>query len=695
VFARRWRAKLSRGALPEIPEDVVKTRVTAGPGKSAGWVTAVRWTARVLGTLLFAIYTLFVLGEGLPPIGSLPEGVLLSFVAVGLILLGFLIGWKREGVAALLIASGWTLWHIADGRFRLDPFQTPLPVAVLYGLCWWASHGRRTVAVVRTVAALALVLMLGQLFVPTSVFVTGVIHDAATGSAIANAELTLPRSATFPSTKEKGPNARSGPHGLFTLYVGWYAEGKQVRVSAPGYETLTTNLGPRTLGQRRVSRDFRLLKTKASNPAAPAFGPVIERVLYSVAVQRPIKAEDLDKEREIEVPGEVEKAGEDKFFHWLATNGVDLLAFAHKQSWELWASPKLAGVSPAMWDRASSEELLRALTSGVMGLGRASLDVKDGFASYQVNENTVFPQTFAFRTGAGAVGLLQLTGTTEAPRGLKIRYKLAPPGAGTTPATQVEATPQRFVRLVVDKDAMTFEGQPTTWEEVGALLEKVMDRTNTVLECAVTSDQITVQQQNEWSMKSVLLARNYGFKYASFVGIKELGSAGTPVTGQSAAGVIRPPEFGPAIERELGGWPGLDVTVLDLDQGRLLTVPTNIVAASMNNPRPMLNWMMEHGADLTVTTGAGAHLHLDDGVLLRLVVKSASFDNVTASTIRRHIGRGGGAQDVSVSQTDLSAQPVYLYRTGEGGVGVLQVLGLAQDPHNLKIRFKAVLEGAR
>ena len=43
----------------------------AGPG----WVAAVRWTARILGTLLAAIYGLFVVGEGLPPIGSQPEGV--------------------------------------------------------------------------------------------------------------------------------------------------------------------------------------------------------------------------------------------------------------------------------------------------------------------------------------------------------------------------------------------------------------------------------------------------------------------------------------------------------------------------------------------------------------------------------------------------------------------------------------------
>jgi hypothetical protein len=87
-------------------------------------------------------------------------------------------------------------------------------------------------------------------------------------------------------------------------------------------------------------------------------------------------------------------------------------------------------------------------------------------------------------------------------------------------------------------------------------------------------------------------------------------------------------------------------------------------------------------------------LHLDDGVLLRLVRKDANFDNLPASTIRRHIGRGGGAQDLSITKAELAAQPVFLYRTGESGVGVLQVLGLSQDPHNLRVRFKAVLPGA-
>ena len=130
--------------------------------------------------------------------------------------------------------------------------------------------------------------------------------------------------------------------------------------------------------------------------------------------------------------------------------------------------------------------------------------------------------------------------------------------------------------------------------------------------------------------------------------------------------------------------------MLDLDQGRLLVVPTNTVAASMNNPRPMLNWMVQQGADLTVTMGAGAGLHLDDGVLLRLVGEQ-TFESVAASTVRRQLGGGGGAQDVSIPRAEVKAQPVFVYRTREGGMGVLQVLGPSQDPRNLRIRFKAAL----
>jgi capsular polysaccharide biosynthesis protein len=227
-------------------------------GARSHWITAARWTARVLGTLLLAFYGLFLLAEGLPPIASQPEGVQLNFVALGLMLLGFIVGWKSEGAAALLIALGWTVWHVSEGPIRWNFFQTPLPVAMLYGFCWWAMQGRKTGMIVGTAMGLAALLGFGRLFVPTSVFVRGKVVNSETGTPVPNAELRLlPRP---PRSLEKGdrPNARAGQDGRFTLYVGWYGEQTGLGISAPGYLTLSTNLGPRALGQRSVSREFQL-----------------------------------------------------------------------------------------------------------------------------------------------------------------------------------------------------------------------------------------------------------------------------------------------------------------------------------------------------------------------------------------------------------------------------------------------------
>ena len=114
--------------------------------------------------------------------------------------------------------------------------------------------------------------------------------------------------------------------------------------------------------------------------------------------------------------------------------------------------------------------------------------------------------------------------------------------------------------------------------------------------------------------------------------------------------------------------------------------------AETKHPTPalLLQMAVQQGADLDVAMGAGAGLHLDDGVLVRLP-GGATFESVDASTVRRQLGGGGGAQDVSVPREELKAQPVFVYRTREGGMGVLQVLGPSQDRFRLRVRFKAAL----
>jgi RNA polymerase sigma-70 factor (ECF subfamily) len=242
-----------------------------GQTSSAGkrWIIASRWTARVLGTVLLLFYGVFVVAEGLPPIALQPEGVQLNFIALALLLLGFIVGWKREGAAALLIASGWTVWQISESRMEWNLFQTPLPVAALYAACWWATHGRKTARAVTATAIFAVVLFVGRLICPANVFVGGVVSNAASGDPVTNAELRLLPRPAHPARGSDAPNTRSDRTGRFRLYVSWYAPGKEVAIDAPGFTTLKTNLGPRPLGARGLRLNFKL------QPSAAAEAPPV------------------------------------------------------------------------------------------------------------------------------------------------------------------------------------------------------------------------------------------------------------------------------------------------------------------------------------------------------------------------------------------------------------------------------------
>jgi hypothetical protein len=149
----------------------------------------------------------------------------------------------------------------------------------------------------------------------------------------------------------------------------------------------------------------------------------------------------------------------------------------------------------------------------------------------------------------------------------------------------------------------------------------------------------------------------------------------------------------PVIERQLRtAGDAAEDRVLDLDDGRLLSVPTNVIVASVNNPRPLLNWMVEHGADLLVTddpSSTNLDFHVDDGLLLP-PADNSTFDSIAASNVGRQLVKPGASQDVSVPKVEVGALPVLLFKTREGGVGVLRISGVTENPRGVKIRYKLV-----
>ena len=74
---------------------------------------ACRWTARILGTLLVLIIVLIAIGEGMPNPFTQPIPVQIGFLALALVMIGILGGWRWELAGGTLSLVGWSLFVVA------------------------------------------------------------------------------------------------------------------------------------------------------------------------------------------------------------------------------------------------------------------------------------------------------------------------------------------------------------------------------------------------------------------------------------------------------------------------------------------------------------------------------------------------------------------------------------------------------
>jgi hypothetical protein len=103
------------------------------------------------------------------------------------------------------------------------------------------------------------------------------------------------------------------------------------------------------------------------------------------------------------------------------------------------------------------------------------------------------------------------------------------------------ARQRHFVTIVIGEDKMTFQGQEVDWEQLPALLEKVPDRPQTVLQVAVTSEDIEHRDNwNETLARVGELHHRYGFEYPSIIGVHPLGTKGGPSQLLSPDGSAKP-----------------------------------------------------------------------------------------------------------------------------------------------------------
>ena len=157
-----------------------------------------------------------------------------------------------------------------------------------------------------------------------------------------------------------------------------------------------------------------------------AFGPEKEVTLTEFNNGDGQEALDLDTSTVFKQPKDMDQWSEEGLVQWVKENGVDL--FVNLGPGGVWglmtttdAELKLARVENDKWGAISEAELVRVLAGGptalqIVTLGRMKV--------YVPPKGAQPPITFAFKTSSGGLGLLQITGYTDNPRGVKIRYKL-------------------------------------------------------------------------------------------------------------------------------------------------------------------------------------------------------------------------------------------------------------------------------
>lgn len=114
--------------------------------RSAGEI--LHWFGRVTAIALFAIWMMFAVGEGFPPLWRQPLLVQLMFAGWGLIFLGYLVGWWRPAIGGSIVVAGLIGQILVEWSKRgdlLGPwfflFAAP---GVIYLVAAWIKRPRRS-----------------------------------------------------------------------------------------------------------------------------------------------------------------------------------------------------------------------------------------------------------------------------------------------------------------------------------------------------------------------------------------------------------------------------------------------------------------------------------------------------------------------------------------------------------------------
>jgi len=114
--------------------------------KTSPLAAACRWTARILGTMEVVSVFAIAIGEGMPNPFTQPPVIQIGFLALAMILIGILAGWRWELFGGVLSLAGWGLFVasvVGARRFNLFVSLLALPGILYVVSAWLRRHNKR------------------------------------------------------------------------------------------------------------------------------------------------------------------------------------------------------------------------------------------------------------------------------------------------------------------------------------------------------------------------------------------------------------------------------------------------------------------------------------------------------------------------------------------------------------------------
>ncbi len=450
-----------------------------------------------------------------------------------------------------------------------------------------------------------------------------------------------------------------------------------------------------------------------------AFGPVVEQIVPAND-ESPWPWFDIDK-------GKVIAKGEDDDF-----DVADFSATFNKAGGCQLSTADRSGfgsveINDHDWEKITSD----ALASWIHHSCGAEVLYKDTKKNWT-------SKTFAFLTRSGGMGILQIMGISEMPRGVKIRYKLlqstAKKPAAVDPPEDTETkstfgsvvereipfhgaclnlttgklTPMSELPLATE--ARKLHGdvfQPATENDLNALTildvklleldsKALSDLSATALEEKFTqqaADHKTSQPRSETRIPPGV----YGFKTFDKTGLLQVLGIAKPdaLTGvklryklveknEKKAAVVdkttsnTKPHFGPAMERVLPQGVPCRAQYFQFHSGNVFIVGNGPGTSKEEAALDEKNIEDAGGVDMSATSSADQFFIEGRGCIFKRDSEKLKWDTFTAEQVAKEMQRVRHI-DSEVTPMKKELPLTYLFKTARGEVGMMEVLGVAGE----------------